>query len=146
MARRPRSTILRLLMLVIGPTLAGCSIAPKSFIAVNDPAPLVRARAMGMNQGMPDEVVIPTLIQKLNDPDGVVRLTAIEELKRRTGQDLGYVPWGEPEDRARSMLAWQQWWGTQSDSLYAARAGRTRALSRTDYAQTRSRGRQGLRR
>lgn len=125
-----------------GAAAAGCSIAPKSFLAVNDPAPLVRARAVGMGEGMSDARVIPTLIAKLDDPDGVVRMTAIEELKRRTGQDFGYVPWGGPEDRARSVAAWRGWWQNQSGAMYAGTPPTPRRrLTQAEYRQLRRQGR-----
>ena len=92
---------------------AGCTLAPKSFVQANDPAPLVRARAMGLAGSQPESVVMPSLIAKLNDPDAVVRMTAIEELRRRTGQDLGYAPWEDEAGRARSVMAWQNWWRAQ---------------------------------
>ncbi len=116
---------------------AGCSIAPKSFVAANDPAPLVRARALGMGDGRSNSEVVPTLIGKLNDPDGVVRMTAIEELKRRTGQDLGYVPWAGQEDRTRSIAAWQSWWQGQQGRVYASTQQQpqppTRQLTAAEY-------------
>lgn len=98
----------------------GCSIAPKSFVQVNDPAPLVRARALGLGQGMADSEVVPTLIAQLNDPDAVVRMTAFEQLKQRTGQDFGYKPWGDPHERAPSVAAWRSWWNGQQGRAYAS--------------------------
>ncbi len=89
---------------------SGCTIAPRHFFRLNDPAPLVRARALGLGRDLPDEVVVPSLIEKLNDPDGVVRMTAHEELRRRTGQDFGYAPWAGPAERAPFVASWRQWW------------------------------------
>jgi hypothetical protein len=99
---------------------AGCTLAPKSFVQANDPAPLVRARAMGLSQSQPQSVVMPSLIAKLNDPDAVVRLAAIEELKRRTGQDFGYAPWEDEQGRAQSVVAWQNWWKSQQGGVTAS--------------------------
>ena len=39
-----------------------------------------------------------TLVGRLADNDPVVRLTAHEELRRRTGLDFGYVPWANDGD------------------------------------------------
>jgi hypothetical protein len=86
-----------------------------------------------MGAGMSNAAVVPTLIAKLDDPDGVVRMTAIEELKRRTGQDLGYVPWGGPEDRARSVAAWRGWWRQQSGAAYASSQAPPRRLTAAEY-------------
>lgn len=102
---------------------SGCSIAPKGFFqSRHDPAPLVRARALGMGRGLSNQVVVPTLIEKLNDPDAVVRLTAHEELRKRTGQDFGYAPWADEPDRAPAVNAWRRWWQTQQHAA-GRRAG-----------------------
>jgi hypothetical protein len=87
----------------------GCSIAPKNFYDLRNPAPLVRARATRMGDRLPNRVVIPTLIDQLDDPDNVVRLSASTELKRRTGQDFGYVPWADPIERAQAVARWRKW-------------------------------------
>ncbi len=98
----------------------GCSIAPKSFIQANDPAPLVRARALGLHRGLPDQHVIPSLINQLNDADAVVRMTASEQLKSRTGQDFGYIPWDDERERAPAVAAWAAWWNAQQGRAYAS--------------------------
>jgi hypothetical protein len=64
---------------------------------------------MSLGYGQPDSVVLPALIGRLNDSDVVVRLAANEELKRRTGRDLGYLPWGSPEERLVAIGRWQSW-------------------------------------
>jgi hypothetical protein len=97
--------------------LGGCSIAPRDFFASGDPAPVVRARALGMGRGLPEPSVIPTLLARLDDPDPVVRMTAHEELKRRTGQDFGYEPWDEPADRVPAVAAWRGWWQARQGTL-----------------------------
>lgn len=120
--------------LMLAGASAGCSIAPKGFFqSRHDPAPIVRARALGMGRDLPGQVVIPTLIEKLNDPDAVVRLTAHEELRKRTGQDFGYAPWAEAPDRAPAVNAWRRWWQTQQSAggrTNAAVVGRRRGLRR----------------
>jgi hypothetical protein len=110
-----------------------CSIAPKSFRQANDPAPLVRARAVGLGRGLPDSVVIPRLLAQLNDPDSVVRMTAHEQLRQRTGLDFGYVAWGGPEDRAAAVAEWNRWWAEHGSSTTAAPVeyGRRGRLSRS---------------
>ena len=57
-------------------------------------SPIVRARAVGLEDQEPEWVAIPAMIARLGDPDRVVRLTANEELKKRTHRDFGYVAWG----------------------------------------------------
>jgi HEAT repeat protein len=90
--------------------LAGCTLAPRKFRDLNDPAPLVRARAVALGEELPKSVVVPALLERLDDGDPVVRLTAHEELKRRTGQDFGYHPWDEAAERQKAVSLWRAWW------------------------------------
>lgn len=88
---------------------SGCSLAPKTFRSIQHPAPLVRARSVGLSERLPDGQAVPSLVARLDDTDPVVRLAAHEELKRRTGQDFGYVPWDDPEPRAGAVSRWRGW-------------------------------------
>jgi hypothetical protein len=87
----------------------GCGLAPHSFRKLQDPAPLVRARAVGLGRGEPDAKVVPALIARLDDEDPVVRLTANEELRQRTGRDFGFVPWASAEERSDAVARWRTW-------------------------------------
>jgi hypothetical protein len=100
----------------------GCSIAPKNFRNVADPAPLVRARAVGLGRGLPGGVTIPVLIDRLNDKDQVVQLSANEELKRRTGQDFGFVPWADKAEQGRAVARWKAWYSASQGT-----SGRSRS-------------------
>lgn len=102
-------------------TAAGCSTAPRSFQGIFNPAPIVRARAVSLGEGLPEGVVVPALIDRLSDPDPVVRMSAHEELKRGTGQDFGFVAWADPADRARAVGRWQQWWKAREAGLAQSR-------------------------
>lgn len=101
-------------MLALG---LGCSIAPRTFRGLNNPAAIVRARAVGLSGNLPDEQVIPALIEHLNDPDPVVRLSAHEELRKKTGQDFGYVPWGDAAERSAAIGRWRSWWDGRQAGL-----------------------------
>ena len=90
--------------------IVGCGTAPKSFRSLVDPAPLTRARAVGLGDRVPDQQAIPALIARLEDPDPVVRLSADEGLRKRTGQDFGFVAWAEPGERAAAVGRWDAWW------------------------------------
>jgi HEAT repeat protein len=100
----------------------GCSIAPKSFRNLAHPAPIVRARAVGLGNGLPDSQVVPALIEHLDDPDAVVRLSAHEELRKRTGQNFGFVPWADNAERAPAVTRWRDWWNRRKAPL--AKSGR----------------------
>ncbi len=90
--------------------VAGCSLAPRSFRDLLHPAPIVRARAMGMDEKQPEGVAIPSMIARLNDPDRVVRMTANDGLKERTHRDFGFVAWASSEERSQAIRRWQAWW------------------------------------
>lgn len=100
----------------------GCSIAPKTFRGLANPAAIVRARAVGLGDGLPEWQVIPPLIEHLDDLDAVVRLSAHEELRKRTGQDFGYVPWADAAERAPAVARWRAWWNGRKATL--AKSGR----------------------
>lgn len=93
--------------------MPGCSLAPKSFKGIRNPAPLVRARAIPLGRGLPDNTVVPSLLRSLDDDDQVVRLAAFSELKKRSGQDFGYVPYAEPAERAPAVARWRAWWAAR---------------------------------
>ena len=87
----------------------GCAHGPRQFAKIENPTPIVRARAVGLGGRKSDSQVVPALVSRLGDTDAVVRLAAHEELRRRTGQDFGYLPWASPEERSRAIDRWQAW-------------------------------------
>ena len=99
----------------------GCGIGPKNFRSITHPAGLVRARSAGLSEGLPEAEVVPALIARLDDTDPVVRLTAFEELKRRTGQDFGYLPWTDHAERERAIGRWRSWWDGHKPALARSR-------------------------
>ncbi len=103
---------------------AGCGLAPRSFRALKQPEGIKRARAATLADRLPDERAIPPLIARLDDPDPVVRMTAHEELKKRTGKNFGYEPWLEEAERAPARDKWRSWWQARESSL--AKAGQMR--------------------
>lgn len=101
---------------------AGCSMTPKSFRSICDPAALTRARSVGLGDGRPRTEVIPALIDRLEDQDRVVRLAAYEELRRTTGKTFGYRPWAGESERITAVRKWRAWWNE-------SRAGLVRSVS-----------------
>ena len=87
----------------------GCAHGPRQFENIEATAPLVRARAVGLSAKRPDSEVLPALLTRLGDSDPVVRLAAHEELRKRTGQDFGYLPWASPEERSPAIERWRAW-------------------------------------
>lgn len=101
-------------LLVLG---LGCGVAPRHFRDLIDPAPMTRARAAPLGDRLPAAVAIPALIDRLEDTDPVVCLSAHEALRRRTGQQFGFLPWADPAERARAVTRWRSWWAGQQAAL-----------------------------
>lgn len=109
------------LSLLVLAALTGCRTGPGSFRAVADRSSVFRARAIGLGEQLPHQQVIPACIERLNDPDPVVRLAASQELTRRTGKTFGYQPWADPPERAKSIAQWRAWWNAWQSGLATKR-------------------------
>jgi hypothetical protein len=94
--------------------ISGCGVGPRTFRKIRHPAPLMRARAVGLSDRRTDQEAIPALVNRLDDTDPVVRMAAGSELKRRTGQDFGFVPWAPPEERTAAVGRWKSWLSERS--------------------------------
>jgi hypothetical protein len=95
----------------------GCGVAPKHFRKISDPAPIVRARSVSLGGKLPQQRVVPALIDRLEDKDPVVRLAAYEELKKGTGRSFGFIPWASDSDRAGAVARWRAWWKERQAAL-----------------------------
>jgi HEAT repeat protein len=98
----------------------GCSIAPKSFQKINDPAAITRARSVSLGGRLPQRQVVPSLIDRLEDPDRVVRLAAYEELRKNTGKTFGYRPWASDTERMSAVQRWRAWWNEKQAGLFGS--------------------------
>jgi hypothetical protein len=90
-------------------TCWGCGLAPHSFRKLQPPSATVRARSVGASPRDTASQVVPALVNRLEDEDPVVRLAAGEELRKRTGNDFGFVAWASPEERAVAIARWRSW-------------------------------------
>ena len=68
--------------------LVGCGITPHTFRRLIHPDGVGRARAVANAGSRADDETITALIARLEDADPVVQLTANEELKRLSGQEM----------------------------------------------------------
>lgn len=119
-------------LLAICAGMAGCATGPLSFRAIDHKSPIYRARAAMMGERLPDRKVAPRLIEHLSDPDALVRMTAHEELQRRSGGlDFGFVPWTPPENQATAIAKWKEWWESQPEAL-----AKPKLLQRTKPSET----------
>ncbi len=115
----------------------GCGLAPRNFRKIRHPAPLVRARAMSLGDRRSSARVVPALVVRLNDPDPVVRLAAHEELKQRTGQDFGYLPWADLPERQAAVARWNDWLSGRPPAGAPSPQAPTKAPpTPTEYRQT----------
>jgi HEAT repeat protein len=97
--------------------LVGCSFAPKHFGGIDDPAPITRARSVSLGSKLPQQQVVPALIDRLEDKDPVVRIAAHEELKKGTGRTFGFIPWAGETERASAVSRWRSWWKERQAAL-----------------------------
>ena len=97
-----------LLIVVVTPCF-GCGMVSRNFPTMQNPAPVVRARTIARNDSRLSTRELPVLLGRLEDADPVVRLAAHEELRRKTGRDFGFVPWGSPEERSLAVGRWRSW-------------------------------------
>ncbi|APW62904.1 hypothetical protein BSF38_04460 [Paludisphaera borealis] len=125
------------LVLILGIS-SGCGLGPRNFRKIQHPAPLVRARALSLGDQRSSSQVVPALVARLNDADPVVRLAAHEELKKRTGQDFGYVPWAEEPERQAAVARWKDWLGGRppAGTPSPQKPGKTLPATATQYRQT----------
>lgn len=118
----------------------GCSLAPKSFRDMIHTAPIVRARSVGLGVDQPEWVAVPAMIERLNDPDRVVRMTAHDALKARTKRDFGFIAWAPADERARAVERWRVWWKDRSaQAAYPKDDELRRVSTRPDRGQKRRR-------
>jgi hypothetical protein len=122
-----RSLALSLLAAMALPCL-GCGLTPHSFRKLQ-PSPAT-ARAGGT------PAVVPVLVARLEDEDPVVRMAAHDELRRRTGQDLGFVAWASPEERAAAVGRWRSWLAAHPAIAEVARKPEVRPASRRRRTRT----------
>ncbi len=60
-----------------------------------------------------DKALIPDLIAVLDDREAWVVRAAGVALNRLTGQDFGPTANATPEQRAKAIAAWKDWWNKQ---------------------------------
>lgn len=93
---------------------AGCTQDPiRPDARAADPQSRIPALVGSARASDPDS--LDQLIYALGDDDAAVRLFAIQSLKDRTGQDLGYRYYDPPEQRAQAQRRWRQWLNEQPD-------------------------------
>lgn len=85
-----------------------------------DPDPFVRRLVLEGIANHRSVDTVEALLTALADPEGIVRHTAFESLKKVTGQSLPFDPDGSADQRAAMQRRWRQWWDKNRDSIGAA--------------------------
>lgn len=86
------------------------SCAPKmSEASFDSPDPGSRLYAIANSGDMPDDEAVPQLVRSLESDDPAERMFAFHELRRRTGQDLGYSPHADAATRRYAVDSWMIW-------------------------------------
>lgn len=57
-----------------------------------------------------DKKIAAMLIELLNYPKHSIRYTAEYGLRRITGENFGYNSYDDPDERAKAVKKWRQWW------------------------------------
>ena len=86
--------------------LAACSASvPASW---DDPTPRARIEAIrACERGGTVREHLPQIVRNLWSDDALVRMAAIEALRRGTGEDLGYRFDDPPQVRAEAIARWE---------------------------------------
>ncbi len=83
---------------------------------LHDPNPSVRSQAVSEAARRGDDVLVPELIELLDDEDGAVRLVAGQALRDLTGRDSGYRAYAPPPELHRQVQDWRAWWASRTGS------------------------------
>ena len=104
--------------LVVSICLLGCQgnrLGYRTFerdIQSSDPGDRIRAIIYAANAG--DRRTVPLIVDRLEDEDETVRMSAVEALKQITGRDYGYRSFDPPYVRAQAVERWRNWIAAQN--------------------------------
>jgi len=88
----------------------GCAGESAYVKQLRSPLPQERFEAVLWLAQHGSEKLVPNLIEALMDDDLSVRWAALQTLKDRTGETMGYRP-GDPEgQRFEAVGRWEEWW------------------------------------
>ena len=75
----------------------------------NDPDKNVRLTCFRAIKPMTDVIAVQMMIFALNDEEQDIRELIISNLRERTGQEFGYDPEADEEQRKKAILEWRKW-------------------------------------
>lgn len=81
---------------------------------------VIRLTAVESMRAIGDPAVIPTLIEKLNDADPMVRFQAVKALAAVAKKNAEYDPTAADfdKDSAKFLQLWEKWWTAEGKSEY----------------------------
>jgi hypothetical protein len=86
------------------------SCAPRmSEASFDSPDPGSRIYAIANSSALVDKEALPELVRSLDSDDPAERMFAFLELRRRTGEDLGYSPYDDTASRRYAVDTWMIW-------------------------------------
>jgi len=107
-ARRALPTGFRgLLVLVVAALSCSCASTLQDLSAED---PLRRFKAVAAYERTGGREGTAGLIDALEDPDDTIRDFAAQALKNVTGESFGYDFAASPDERARMVQRWREWW------------------------------------
>jgi len=102
-------------------SVGGCASPRLGFVKfsedIQSPDPCIRVRASIYAGNLKDKRAIPLLVDRLDDEDEAVRMSANESLKQITGKDFGYRSYDSPGLRAVAVDQWRQWMSTSTQPV-----------------------------
>ncbi len=101
----------KILCFVVGISiLVSCDSTKQNYIReINSKDPTKRVKAIIESAKNKDERAIPLLIDRLEDEDEGVRISAIGALKELTGEDFGYNALAPIYKRKQAVEQWRRW-------------------------------------
>ena len=94
-----------------------------------DPRVRVEALIQAQREGRVD--LIDLLLENLGHNDGPVRMVSATALRRLTGEDFGFKPYGTPAEQVDAVGRWQCWWNRNREGF----SGTKRAVPSARFAE-----------
>ena len=81
----------------------------------------IKVQAIRIAADRKDLTAAPQLVKDLESDDPALRMYAIKGLQEMSGEDFGYVYYGEVEQRRPAVARWRQWLGQQGAATHPSR-------------------------
>ena len=82
----------------------------------------IKVQAIRIAADRKDLTAAPQLVKDLESDDPALRMYAIKGLQEMSGEDFGYVYYGDVEQRRPAVARWRQWLGQQGAATRPSRS------------------------